>query len=223
MSRLFQLVVEGIDDAHVIRNLLWHYEVKNTQIVRSAKEPVPEKTIAIQQFGGKSNLLEKIPSILKQSEVKQVGIVIDADNDLNETWQSVLRRIRLQGEIEGRVSLENAGIIANLNRLNQPPIQIGIWIMPNNRNSGGLEEFFYKLIETNDALWTHAQTIVAQLPERRFQPAHLTKIEVATWLAWQDKQRRLGEAVSKGEYLDFEGEECRHFLKWIQQLYAGIL
>lgn len=76
MSTKRILLVEGIDDEHVLKHLCGNRNVPQLD--------------AIKEHGGVDNLLESIPVRLKASEDGDiVGIVIDADVDLQSRWQSL--------------------------------------------------------------------------------------------------------------------------------------
>ena len=70
-----KLLVEGNDDRHVILALCEQFKI-------------PE-TFDIIDCEGINNLYETIPVRLKQANIETVGVIIDADVDLNGRWVSI--------------------------------------------------------------------------------------------------------------------------------------
>ena len=221
MSHPNRLLIEGIDDAYVIRNLLQHHQITNCQIDRSEKF-YEANTIVIQEQGGKDKLLKNLPVVLPDGDLKRLGIILDADNDLNAKWQSIHDRLSAQGQFEWPTNPISNGVIFLLNRIDQAPLQIGIWLMPDNQQSGAVEEFFSQLIPATDQLWPMAQKCVSEVVqiEQRFPDTHQKKAEIITWLAWQDRPgRRLGETISSARYLDLNALVAQRFVSWVRHLF----
>ena len=76
------LLVEGIDDEHVLKHICGNRGIS----------PLDE----IKNHGGKDELLESIPVRLKglNGEGDVVGVVIDADTNLDARWPIYQTRIR---------------------------------------------------------------------------------------------------------------------------------
>ena len=69
------LLVEGNDDVHVTSSLFVHFEVP--------------KTFEVESKGGIDNLLISLPVHLKESDVEVVGLVVDANEDIEARWRSI--------------------------------------------------------------------------------------------------------------------------------------
>jgi len=69
------LLVEGLNDQHVIWNLAKKYDIPKTFFVETGKD------------GGISSALERFRLELKKQKVKTLGIVIDADQDIASRWR----------------------------------------------------------------------------------------------------------------------------------------
>ena len=74
------LLVEGQNDKHVVRHLC------------NRHEEMPE--FCILDRGGIEVLLEVIGSEIRVSGRKAVGILVDANDDLNSRWSAVANRLR---------------------------------------------------------------------------------------------------------------------------------
>lgn len=79
-----QLLVEGNDDLHVISSLCEKFKIKESFKIIDCK--------------GIDKLLEQLPTLLKGSgNLNTIGVVLDADTDLNKRWKEVcniLKKIR---------------------------------------------------------------------------------------------------------------------------------
>ncbi len=98
--------------------------------------------------------------------------------------------------------------------------RIGIWLMPDNRSPGMLEDFAAALVPEGDALWLVANSTVDGLAEdvRRFRPVHRAKAVVHTWLAWQEEPGTpLGLAIKK-RYLEPTMPSGHDFVAWVRRL-----
>lgn len=100
--------------------------------------------------------------------------------------------------------------------------RFGVWIMPDNRFEGMLEDLLVRLIpDESSALYKLARNCVAEARSERapFKDVHERKAEVYTWLAWQAPPGlRLHEAV-KHRVLDPTRPESGPFVKWFKSLY----
>jgi len=100
--------------------------------------------------------------------------------------------------------------------------KMGIWVMPDNKSAGALEDFVGKLIAEGDTLWPKAQADVNGIPQadRRFKETYLSKAQIHTWLAWQEEPgTRMGETFKK-KYLDPNHPQASAFVNWIRSLLA---
>lgn len=100
--------------------------------------------------------------------------------------------------------------------------RFGVWIMPNNRFKGMLEDLLVQLIpDKSSHLREMARNCVAEARDNSapFRDVHERKAEIYTWLAWQDPPGlRLHEAV-KHRVLDPKRPESRPFVDWFRRLF----
>ena len=207
MSTKRILLVEGIDDEHVLKHLCGNRNVPQLD--------------AIKEHGGVDNLLESIPVRLKASEDGDiVGIVIDADVDLQSRWQSLRNMLIRLGYQNVTETPSPEGSIFD------PPIdalipRVGIWIMPNNQSQGILEDFLRFLIPAESRLFEHVTASVATIPEdeKRFGQLSHPKALIHTWLAWQaEPGKPLGTSIT-ARYLDPDVAQVDVLISWLNRLF----
>lgn len=156
---------------------------------------------------------------LKTANLTTLGMVVDADDKLDQRWQSIRNSFLRLGYDDFPPSPQTDGLILT------PPDKprIGVWVMPDNQLSGNLEDFIGFLIDSGDPLKSHAaESIDAMEHEgwQRYRPDHRSKALVHTWLAWQDPPGMpLGQAIT-AKALDPESLFAKRFVDWIQRLFT---
>lgn len=196
------LLVEGKTDAIVFANLCEHHRI-------------PER-FRIKEKSGIETLLEELDVELDASGLEHLGIVIDADTDIDARWASLTARLANLGYTLPKTPLPAGTIVFQPERPT-----VGIWMMPDNTLPGRLEDFVSFLGATDDALWRIAENCVQEVAavERRFIQNHFIKAHIHTWLAWQESPGTpLGQAITK-RYLDADAPYARQFIEWIKQLF----
>ncbi|MEA3642854.1 MAG: DUF3226 domain-containing protein [Lamprobacter sp.] len=200
------LMVEGADDEHVVKHICGGRSLGNIEIIR--------------QYGGKAPLLEGIGARLKESEIAALGILIDADTDLQSSWQAVTDRLRQAGYNQlPALPVPEGTVIPAPGNLLLP--RVGIWLMPDNRLPGILEDFVAFLVPPADPLFAHVEASIDQIPpgQRRFDELKRPKATIHTWLAWQQEPGKpLGQAIS-ARYLDPHLPGADTFAQWLQRLF----
>jgi hypothetical protein len=98
---------------------------------------------------------------------------------------------------------------------------LGLWIMPNSRHDGCLEDFVRACVSRAELpFFAHAQAVVAALPSpRRFSETKLAKAEMATWLAWQGDPGRGPYYALQAGLLAVEGEPFIGLVGWLRHIY----
>lgn len=197
-----KLLVEGNDDKHVVINLCMAYQIPEVFEVIDKK--------------GINNLLETLPIELKTSDLESLGILVDADTNLQARWQSLRNTLTQAGYTVPKTPVSTGTILQNEERPT-----VGIWLMPNNQLPGLLENFVAELIPVGDGLWTQAQDCVANLPERRFPAVARAKADIHTWLAWQaEPGKPMGTAIT-ARYLDPGSARAQDFMTWLRTLFVN--
>lgn len=206
-----KLLVEGATEKRVIPYLMENngitWKIDNTPVVR------------IEPTDGIDGLLKPgvIGTELKASGVEAVGLVVDANGDASRQWEKIKARcVDLVGDLPPDIPEE--GLV----RIDSNGIRFGVWIMPNNRFSGALEDFLIALIPAESqkvyALAKHCVTEAAN-SGAPFKAVHISKARIHTWLAWQDQPgKQLHQAVHN-RVLDPEKPESGPFVQWFRALF----
>ena len=195
------LLVEGPDDEHVVRQLCRRYE------------EIPEFSVEV--TGNDANLLDAIGPALIVPGRRSVGVLADADDDLQSRWNELSFRFAEEGITTPDVP-DSGGIIMET----EPGFHIGIWVMPDNTSTGETEDFIQRMIPAGDPVWPMAQSYVDGIPpdHRRFRPGKLLRAQVYAWLATREIPGRMGAAIGAGD-LNSEEENCAKFASWLRELF----
>jgi len=200
----FKLLVEGNDDQHVIWALCEKFNVKENFDIIDCK--------------GIEKLLEQVPVRFKQSGIDTVGIIIDADIDLNSRWDSLKVMLDKLGFQMPDVLPQN-GLIA----MNNDSKKVGVWIMPNNNTNGMLEDFINFLVPSDDKLLPIVNSTLNSIEEQqlnKYSLTHKSKATIHSWLSLQeDPGTPMGLGITK-RYLTTDKETCKMLIEWISNLFS---
>lgn len=151
---------------------------------------------------------------LKASEKRAIGIILDANHDIEKRWRQVTQII------EQSVVTENLPPLPQLGGLIIPAAaphlpKVGVWLMPNNEALGMLEDFVAYLIPDNDPLSPHVDTALAGIESAQLNKyKQRSKAFIHTWLAWQ-------EPPACQWVQPLPSEVYRPILPWLKHLLAG--
>lgn len=199
------LLVEGSDDVHVVGNLLTAHG--------------SERLFEAKAIDGIANLFNTFRVSL-ETELRCVGVMVDADDSAADRWQSLRGILTKSGYTGVPQSPSIGGTI-----IRQPGLlPVGVWIMPDNLNTGMLEDFAASLADPNDPLLPLATETVSRIPaEHRKFGNKQAKAIIHTWLAWQDEPGRpLGVAI-KFKYLNANAQSAQPFISWLKSLAASAI
>ena len=193
------LLVEGVDDRHVVRHL--------------RDKLAPELDFECVDRGGKDGLLRAIPVEMKSSGRLALGMLMDANDDISSRWQAVGDRL---GEA---VKLPKAPCPGGTVISREP--RVGVWLMPNNQQSGELEDFVVQLLPEGDPVWPLAGQFIDGIPpeHREFPPQKEGRARLYAWLATRREPRRMGAAIGAGS-LDATAPIAVEFGKWLKALFG---
>ena len=203
--------MEGGTDKRVIPYLIEAHDV--------AWESDGQPVVHIDDKGGLEQLLKRglLEAELRASGLEALGVIVDANGDAGARWNEV--RSRCASEFPNLPERIPEGGLVTVHTDGQ---RFGVWIMPNNRFSGMLEDFLAGLIpEDAQPLYRLAEESVSRAIEcgAPFRPVHQAKAEIHTWLAWQDEPgKQLHQAVDH-RVLDPAKSECRPFVAWFRSLF----
>ncbi|SDE63208.1 hypothetical protein SAMN04487996_10671 [Dyadobacter soli] len=202
-SKASHLLVEGRDDLHVVNAICSRYQLPGSFEIISCE--------------GINNLLNQIPILIKLKE-RRLGILLDADVDLGKRWQQLENLLLPLGyNIPSNPDSKGTIIHSSANSC-----IVGIWLMPDNRASGMIEDFVRLLIPREDLLLPYAEKVLSNIGTAdvsKFRAAHRSKALIHTWLAWQEIPGvPMGQAITKS-YLDYNQDLCLCFVNWLNTLF----
>lgn len=202
------LLVEGINDQHVIWALCGRLEIKENFEVNACN--------SVEQ------VLDAFEVKLKSTNTsKRLGIVIDADVDLTLRWESIRNILVKTGIYDVPSELPKEGLIVFPS--NEDSLVVGVWVMPDNSLNGMLEDFLAQMAPQSDKLLDKTDQILDELELEKIQKyrsVHKAKARIHTWLAWQeDPGTPMGQAITK-HYLSTENKLCCSFVNWLRELFS---
>jgi hypothetical protein len=207
-----KLLVEGEDDKHALISLMRRHIAWG-----SSKEDWP---VEVKACDGAQQMLAQhaIPLELKSAALQTLGIVLDVNDSCSARWTR-LRTLCAPFFPDMDDELSPNGLICD----NSEGKRLGIWIMPDNQNSGMLETFLQYLVpDHSHELWDFAKECVSIARTRGAgcRESHIDKANIFTWLAWADPPgQRLGTALLQS-VLDPMSDRAMAFVSWFRTLYA---
>lgn len=200
-----KLLVEGNDDQHIIWAICRKYKL-------------PERFDVI-DCKGIDKLYNEIPVHLKTSDLQSIGIIIDADENLESRWQSL--KSRLSKDFSMPNIFPKEGLIVE----NDEGVKLGVWIMPNNEEKGMIEDFIRFLIPEDDKLLPEINQFLSAIEAQgihKYNEIHRSKAKIHSWLALQEAPGiPMGQAITR-KYLTTDTEDFKVFLAWLKKLFDGV-
>ena len=212
MKSPYQLLVEGKNDSAVIRHLMmrhgYNWDTK----------PGSQKWVT--DLGGVENLLPALMVKLRESETTRLGVVVDADGSVIDRWRSIRDRVGPLGVKLPPQPDPKGTIVDGL----FPGSQLGIWLMPDNLQSGELEHFLLGLIPEEDPCKAFASEVAEEARKKydgqRCTPGDHVKSHIHTWLAWQLKPGLpFGTALNDKQVLRHDSQTALAFKDWFLKLF----
>ncbi len=200
------LLVEGPDDKHVVIHLSERSEL--------------EQNFWIIEKEGKDKLIDSIVLEARTPGRTVLGIVLDANNNPDARWQALtdrLNRLRQEDHFDLPdlpAQLEPSGTII------EGKLRIGVWLMPDNRSTGELEDFVGSMIPSGDPVWPLSEAYIDGIPpaDRKFAPGKIQRAKVHPWLATKEEPRRMGLAI-KARDLVTDAANTTAFVDWLRTLF----
>lgn len=194
------LLVEGQDDLHVVRHLC------NRQGYEPKFQIIPAD--------GYPNLQDMIYGQIRSPDCHVLGIMADANNDPRGRWESISGMLMNVG-ISGPDAIGRQGTIIDAKT------RVGIWLMPDNRTQGELEDFVIEMIPDGDPVWPLAKNYIdgISIPDRKFADGKISTAYLYAWLATREEPPRMGAAIGQSD-LSAEGPLATSFVNWLRQLFS---
>lgn len=201
------LLVEGDNDCHVVMALCNAHHVP--------------QTFGIYQCGSDVGVLKRLNAlILRPNPPQVIGIMLDADSpSLEGRWQSI--KDKLKNNNHSYVLPKNPNVDGTVVESISDRPKLGFWLMPNNQDSGMLEDFCAELAEP--ASFAFARECVEQAQERKvttFKGVHFSKAVIHTYLAWHDEPGYpLGKSITS-QALRPQTDVALRFTNWLTGLFT---
>lgn len=202
------LYVEGKDDENAIAHLL----------VRHGFPPsIFDRIVA---SGDKSEVLQAIRVSVPAGTGKSLGFVLDANGDPRSTWQSAVSRLS-SVSVGAPRAIPADGFVGESEEFGT---RVGVWIMPDNRRSGALEDFLKDLIRQGDQLISHAEdsTGKAKTLGAEYGDSNTKKAVLHAWLAWQKTPGLPYGSAIRAHYLRVDSVAARRFVTWFGRLFGVV-
>ena len=220
------MLVEGTNDLHVLRHLLRRHHIH----VRDADDRGSDERkfhFTVKQMRGISNLLEQLRARILAAEAKNlgIGVVVDADADAGKRWKEIVESCAVPEKPSyafPEKPCKDGTIVPPPDGTLLP--RVGVWMMPDNRSEGEIEDFLKFLVPTTGdsrKLYEHVESSVGSIPPpARFQNKKRSKAELHTWLAWQeDPGTPMGLAIKK-RFLEPNVQQADHLVAWVRRLFC---
>lgn len=214
------LLVEGIDDLHVLAHIFKAHghegkiNIRAQEGVDKVKQQLDENLF--------DDLLRDLSVELKGSEVTALGIIVDADLDVKARWMSLANRLKdLKYENVPDLPASNGTILSNEESLPK----IGVWLMPDNILPGMLEDFVKLLVpDEQKSLLEKAVNAVELIPkeERLFITENsdkTSKAQIHTYLAWQSRPGVPYGVAIREKFLKADSQHAANLMNWIKDLF----
>ena len=212
------LLVEGIADKSFYEEFCRAHELHADVTVAKPKD-----------IGGRRNTkqgaINHLPLLLQQiadGRLERLALLVDADQASDgggyaKTLEQICAIIGSFGFDLPAERLDQGGLIFPHN---DGLAGFGLWVMPNNRDEGTLEKWIIDSVHPDElALFSLAQSALQVLNPPKYPPIRLSKAEVATWLAWQQKP---GEGIYyaiEGRLLDQASPGYIGLLQWLERVF----
>ena len=200
------LYVEGSDDEHAIRHLL----------IRRGFDP--QDLPCFENLEGKQRVLEAIDIAVGVGTGKSLGFVMDANDSPQDTWRAVTARLKKVG-VQVPKEIPEGGFVGESKDYGA---RVGVWLMPDNRKTGALEDFLRDLIEEADPLFIHAKDSAREAKQHgaRYSERDYLKAVLHTWLAWQEEPGYpYGKAI-KARYFGANSATGKRFINWFRNVFG---
>jgi hypothetical protein len=228
LRKIRVLIVEDRETQHLVPAMLNKHSCKcsvkekrsNDHVVLSVESSAASVAeVHIKRFDGVDDIIARFTTESKASDLESIAVVVDADDDVGSRWSklsSLLSRMGCGG-VPKEISRE--GVVSHI----PDGPKVGIWIMPDNRSTGMVEDFAIRLIPANDPVLPLVDKFLEGIPDaiRPFSLKHKAKARIYTWLAVRKVPGRpLGQAISNKD-LDYGSPDGAAFVKWMILMMVG--
>ena len=213
------LHVEGRNDVHAIKHLLLRhgFDCPTKSDPRSGDE-FSENVPEIKAAGDRSKVLDAMETAVPVSTGRSVGFVLDADAVAENRWRAVRDRLGTF-ELDLPESIPEGGFVGDVAAFK---VRVGVWLMPDNRRGGALEEFLQDLIEEDNPLIPVAvrSTENAKAEGADFPESSRNKAVLHAWLAWQETPGLPYGSAIGARYFRDDSPAATAFVQWYRNVFG---
>ena len=203
------LIVEGKTDERIVVGL--------SQLLLGDRTP----QFGIKSRSGAPNVFRRMASDITESRRNAVGFLLDTDANIADRWEAIVERI-----YEAHCSMntqQSEPVIPSSPQVDGTIIdyspRIGIWLMPNNRDGGEIEDFLNQMVR-KDEVWKLSSKFINGIPRefREFGDHKVPKATFWAWLATRKKPGMVKEAMSRSN-LDVNSPLAQDFAEWLRRVF----
>lgn len=178
------------------------------------------KSFGFYDSGGKDECMKAFSVRLEASNApEKIAIILDADENLLGKWDSI-RTILKPYKVEVPKSPDEKGSIFSFDQGDGKVIKLGVWIMPNNRINGMLEDLCIQF--ANKDTIKLAEDYVGECKKKGLwncTDSHLSKSILHAYLAVQDEPGKPIGLSIKNNNLKIQGEDVLNLMNWINNVF----
>ena len=206
-----RLIVEGKDDKWAVINLLKLHGVDWDH--PSEEIPFVAETDSVNTMLAK----ESVSVALKN--YSRVGWVLDADVRPTDRWTSIRNLLNDNGLSVPDMPNPNGTVVDGL----QSDGRVGVWLMPDNRSPGILEDFLAKLVPPADPCWSIAEDATEEALQLKtgIEEKDRAKGIIHGWLAWQKEPGLPFGTALTARILRHDSPEGNGFAAWFKRLFIS--
>lgn len=196
----------GNDELHLVQHL-------GPEIKAGFKEVLPDDRFAKEVALSDDTVLTRLKLAFKTDPSSTICVICDAETrTAQQLWNRFIPVLRDAGYSLVPDRLPATGLI-----LDQPDYhRIGIWIMPNNTDTGMIEDFYLRAIPDEDRELNLAHAFVTSIPNPKFG-IKISKSKYRVWLAIQKVPFGPAQALSTKQ-VSRERGEIPAFIQWLSKL-----
>ncbi|WLF82927.1 DUF3226 domain-containing protein [Moraxella sp. ZY210820] len=164
---------------------------------------------------------------IQHKRIERLGVIVDADFEKDgqgfaKTHQRIANKL---AEYDYLLSPNSNIATYQLEKVQRP--DIGVWIMPNNKDSGSIEHWIKENIHQDEQIfYEYVDDIIENISDKRFKPSQQLKVKIGTWLLWQ-KHPHLGTislfAQNIDKLIDRNSGSYQALLTWFEQVFNSPL
>ncbi len=212
-----KLLVEGESDRRFFTEICKTLGLSEIVTVVSPKDAGGPKNSKEGVFNILPPLLDQLPD----ARITRLAVVVDADSAANGSgYKHVIDKVENIVKPHG-FTLASDPVGGVLFQHDDGLADFGLWVMPNNGDEGMLEDWIKSCVHPDEnQLFAHAKTVVDTLPQKKFKSIHISKAEVATWLAWQKQPGHGLYRAVEDQLIDTNSALFLELNVWLTHIYS---